>query len=90
MTTTVAASCGPWPAAATATVCSAAAAATTACAHRLTANIPPLSFTHRSKVGVSHRLTAREALLVIVAQQPIQKVQGLRADQVRVIRRYKL
>ena len=37
-----------------------------------------LSRPHGSKVGVEHRLHGREALLVVVAQELVEKVDGLR------------
>ena len=39
----------------------------------------------RTEVGVIHGLSSREAGLMIVAQQFVQEVESLRADQVLVL-----
>lgn len=45
----------------------------------------PRTGTNLTEVGVIHGLPGREAGLVIVAQQFVQEVQGLCADQVLVL-----
>jgi len=43
-----------------------------------------------TEVGVRHGLGGGQPLLVVVAQQLVQQVQGLRADQVLVLRLHKV